>query len=77
MIYLFQVIANELKHIEDIIVQAETFEVPEVISFSEKLITLNAEWKGLCWNLNARVEHLQHYVSFLKQAEEVNCLHLS
>ncbi|XP_032879745.1 coiled-coil domain-containing protein 141 isoform X2 [Amblyraja radiata] len=66
-----KVIANELKHIEDIIVQAETFEVPEAISFSEKLITLNAEWKGLCWNLNARVEHLQHYVSFLKQAEEV------
>ncbi|XP_051885753.1 coiled-coil domain-containing protein 141 [Pristis pectinata] len=66
-----KVIANELKHLEDIIKQAETFEVPEVMSFSEKFITLNAEWKGLCWNLNARVEHLQYYMNFLKQAEEV------
>ncbi|XP_072903216.1 coiled-coil domain-containing protein 141 isoform X4 [Hemitrygon akajei] len=66
-----KVIANELKHIEDIIKQAEAFEVPEVISFSEKFITLNAEWKGLCWNLNARIDHLQYYMNFLKQAEEV------
>ncbi|XP_059822757.1 coiled-coil domain-containing protein 141 [Hypanus sabinus] len=66
-----KVIANELKHIEDIIKQAEAFEVPEVISFSEKFITLNAEWKGLCWNLNARIDHLQYFMKFLKQAEEV------
>ncbi|XP_069791947.1 coiled-coil domain-containing protein 141 isoform X2 [Narcine bancroftii] len=66
-----KVIAYELIYIEDTIKQAETFEVPEVIAFSEKLIMRHAEWKRLCWNLNARVEHLQNYVTFLRQAEEV------
>ncbi|XP_067843753.1 coiled-coil domain-containing protein 141 isoform X2 [Heptranchias perlo] len=64
-------VANELKHITDIIKQAEMFEVPEVKTFSEKFNTLNAEWKVLCRNLNARVEHLQSYTTFFKQAEEV------
>uniref|UniRef100_UPI00398EB36C coiled-coil domain-containing protein 141 isoform X2 n=1 Tax=Pristiophorus japonicus TaxID=55135 RepID=UPI00398EB36C len=64
-------VENELKHITDIIKQAEMFEVPEVKTFSEKFIILNTEWKALCRNLNARVEHLQSYTTFLKQAEEV------
>ncbi|XP_067891622.1 coiled-coil domain-containing protein 141 [Heterodontus francisci] len=64
-------VENELKHITDIIKQAEMFEVSEVKTFSEKFVIMNAEWKTLCRNLNAHVEHLQSYTIFLNQAEEV------
>ncbi|XP_048391371.1 coiled-coil domain-containing protein 141 [Stegostoma tigrinum] len=67
----FKEVENELAHITDIIKQAEVFDVPEVKSFSERFVVLNTEWKTLCRNLNTRVDHLQSYTAFLKQAEEV------
>ncbi|XP_078084618.1 coiled-coil domain-containing protein 141 [Mustelus asterias] len=67
----YKEVENELERITDIIKQAEMFNVPEVKSFSERFTILNGEWKTLCRDLNARVEHLQSYTTFLKQAEEV------
>ncbi|XP_038645216.1 coiled-coil domain-containing protein 141 isoform X2 [Scyliorhinus canicula] len=64
-------VENELERITGIIKQAEMFDVPEVKSFSERFVLLNAEWKTLWRDLNAQVEHLQSYTTFLKQAEEV------
>ncbi|XP_072435216.1 coiled-coil domain-containing protein 141 isoform X1 [Chiloscyllium punctatum] len=67
----FKEVENELAHITDIIKQVELFDVPEVKLFSERFFILNAEWKTLCRNLNIRIEHLQSYRTFLKEAEEV------